>query len=57
MTLKNPDIPVIKIGQEELKNLDIKIIPGKDFFPGKKESPSDYRNSPFSDTYSPRPKL
>ena len=57
MMLKNPDIPVIKIDYEELKNINIGIIPGKDFIPGKKKFSSTYRNSPFADTYSPRPKL
>ena len=57
MMLKNPDIPVIKIDYEEFKNMDIKLIPGKDFVPGKKKSPSAHRNSPFADSYSPRPKL
>jgi alanine-alpha-ketoisovalerate/valine-pyruvate aminotransferase len=56
MTLKYPDIPVIKIDYKELKNMDIKIIPGEDFTPGLKKEEPQYRNSPFADSYSPRRK-
>jgi hypothetical protein len=57
MTLKYPDIPVIKIDYNEIKNMDIKIIQGKDFTPGLKKSEPQYRNLPFPDTYSSRHKL
>lgn len=55
--LKYPDIPVIKIDYSELKNMDIKITPVEDFTPEIKKAEPQYRNSPFSDSYSPRPKL
>ena len=57
MTLKNPDIPVIEIDYRKLGSMNIQIIDGKSFVPGNKKSTPVYRNSPFSDTYSPRPKL
>jgi alanine-alpha-ketoisovalerate/valine-pyruvate aminotransferase len=56
MVLKYPDIPVIEIDYKELKNMDIKIIPGEDFTPGLKKEEPQYRDSPFADSYFPRRK-
>lgn len=57
MTLKNPDIPVIEIDYREFKSVNIQRIDGKSFVPENKKSTPIYRNPPFSDTYSSRPKL
>lgn len=57
MTLKNPDIPVIKIDYREFGSMNIQIIDGKNPTPENKKSALSYRSSPFSDTYSAKPKL
>jgi hypothetical protein len=55
--LKNPNIPVIEIDYSQLENMNIETILGKDFIPRNKKPNPSYRSSPFSDTYSSRPKL
>ena len=56
MTLKYPDIPVIEIDYKELKNMDIKIIPGEDFTPGLKKEEPQYKDSHYVDPNSSKPK-
>ena len=56
MTLKYPDIPVIEIDYNELQTMNVEVILGKDFTPGIKKGEPQYRDSPFAESYSIKPK-